>query len=140
MLLRATPLLPLLLLTLVPLSVLGDNPHLRKKQGVTDYGDMHRELEHLKQTEGQYNPKIGKLDTDSDEEYYYYTLHDVNEDGYLDGHELYHAFADDYAEEGNVIAHDTLVEWVDHVLEEDDQEQDGRISWAEYLLSQGKRG
>lgn len=58
--------------------------------------------------------------------YYLFVIHDVNGDGYLDGHELRAAFTDFEHEEGHteekeeLIPLDEVNEMVDHVLLEDD--------------------
>jgi Ca2+-binding EF-hand superfamily protein len=64
--------------------------------------------------------------------YYLFVIHDLNGDGYLDGHELRAAFTD-FDEEGEhnhsqtdlyrkieTIPFDEITDMVDHVLEEDD--------------------
>ncbi|KAI9020823.1 hypothetical protein CLU79DRAFT_219563 [Phycomyces nitens] len=71
--------------------------------------------------------------------YYLFVVHDKNADGHLDGHELRAAFTD--FEEGDedptkFISLEEVTEMVDHVLEEDDINGDGLISWDEYLQSQ----
>ncbi|KAI8977883.1 hypothetical protein BDB01DRAFT_726913 [Pilobolus umbonatus] len=63
--------------------------------------------------------------------YYLFVIHDLNEDGYLDGHELMAAFNED-----NSTQLDEIVSMVDHVLLEDDRNGDGLISWSEYLESE----
>ncbi|KAI9355577.1 hypothetical protein BD770DRAFT_323799 [Pilaira anomala] len=76
--------------------------------------------------------------------YYLFVIHDINGDGYLDGHELRAAFTDfDHDDEHGhteekeeLIPLDEVNEMVDHVLEEDDKNGDGLISWSEYLESQ----
>lgn len=98
--------------------------------------------------------------------YYLFVIHDVNGDGYLDGHELRAAFSDfDHEDEERkehhislavTIPFDEITEMVDHVLEEDDKNGEqvlhcmlyvdmililfftysGLISWSEYLESQ----
>ncbi|KAI9248483.1 hypothetical protein BDA99DRAFT_446161 [Phascolomyces articulosus] len=72
--------------------------------------------------------------------YYLFVLHDTNGDGNLDGHELRAAFTDfDEDEEDDptqYVSLDEVTDMVDHVLEEDDLNGDGLISWEEYLQSQ----
>ncbi|CAO3630034.1 unnamed protein product [Mucor hiemalis] len=70
--------------------------------------------------------------------YYLFLIHDVNSDGYLDGHELRQAFTDFGGDEDatQYLSLDEVTEMVDHVLEEDDLHGDGLISWPEYLESQ----
>ncbi len=58
-------------------------------------------------------------------------LHDYNEDNHLDGHELRAAFA---SESDNYNIRDIEAR-VDKVLEDDDMDNDGKISWDEFLGS-----
>ncbi|ORY98137.1 hypothetical protein BCR43DRAFT_438160 [Syncephalastrum racemosum] len=72
--------------------------------------------------------------------YYLFLLHDTDGDNHLDGHELRTAFTDyDEGEEDDptrYVSLDEVTEMVDHVLEEDDLNGDGLISWDEYMASQ----
>ncbi|ORX52705.1 hypothetical protein DM01DRAFT_1268933, partial [Hesseltinella vesiculosa] len=72
--------------------------------------------------------------------YYLFVLHDRNGDGHLDGHELRAAFSDFDAEHEEdptkFVSLEDITAMVDHVLEEDDLDGDGRISWEEYMQSQ----
>ncbi|EPZ36498.1 hypothetical protein ROZALSC1DRAFT_31104 [Rozella allomycis CSF55] len=65
-----------------------------------------------------------------------FNLRDVNRDGYLDGHELRFIFVESFPSMPLV----ELDKAVDHVLEEDDKNNDGKISFAEYIASQKKHG
>ncbi|KAI9302888.1 hypothetical protein BJ944DRAFT_166420 [Cunninghamella echinulata] len=72
--------------------------------------------------------------------YYLFVLHDRNGDGYLDGHELRGAFSDfdvEHEEDpAKYVSLEDITSMVDHVLEEDDLDGDGKISWEEYMQSQ----
>jgi Ca2+-binding EF-hand superfamily protein len=58
--------------------------------------------------------------TDDDDLYYLFSIHDVNRDGYLDGHELREAFIDDEFGDSEGLKLEEIVEMIDHVLLEDD--------------------
>ncbi|CAG8729371.1 3598_t:CDS:2, partial [Racocetra fulgida] len=60
--------------------------------------------------------------SDEDELYYLFSIHDTNQDGYLDGHELRGAFTDDHedSDNTNVLKMEEIVEMIDHALLEDD--------------------
>jgi len=103
-----------------------------------NYGD-HAKIRqhvksHLKDIPGQNFEEL----TDDDELYYLFSIHDVNHDGYLDGHELREAFIGDDIFENleQPLKLDEIIGMIDHVLLEDDMNNDGKISWEEYLLSQ----
>ncbi|CAG8646741.1 3204_t:CDS:2, partial [Scutellospora calospora] len=77
--------------------------------------------------------------SEEDELYYLFSIHDTNNDGHLDGHELRGAFIEHESDDDsnkNLLTIEEIVEMIDHVLLEDDMNNDGKISWDEYLLSQ----
>ncbi|CAO3667001.1 unnamed protein product [Rhizopus stolonifer] len=75
--------------------------------------------------------------SDEDIIYYLFLIHDRNGDGFLDGHELRQAFTDFGDEDASkFLSLEEVTEMIDHVIEEDDLNGDGLISWSEYLESQ----
>ncbi|KAI9349268.1 hypothetical protein DFJ73DRAFT_760640 [Zopfochytrium polystomum] len=129
-----------------------------------NYGDVHLGAETIrrkirerikKQMDGKTFNDMPMPDPSSeDDQYYYFTLHDYNNDEHLDGHELRVVFSDmealtDQGRSGRPdmngkLAKDRLTlekveELIDSVLEEDDLDNDGAISWAEYVASQERR-
>ena len=72
---------------------------------------------------------------------YFFSLHDYNKDHHLDGHELALAFMgyEFYHEKEEIPKEISQVDMefmIDHALLEDDKDNDGKISWIEYLESQ----
>ncbi|CAG8608341.1 6814_t:CDS:2, partial [Paraglomus occultum] len=98
-----------------------------------NFGDSARVKEHVQQHLKDI-PHPEKMSAD-DELYYLFSIHDVNKDGHLDGHELREAFIDHSEDGKQTLTLDEIIEMVDHVLNEDDMDNDGMISWEEYLLS-----
>ncbi|KAL9540928.1 hypothetical protein MBANPS3_009415 [Mucor bainieri] len=95
--------------------------------------------EHLKSLAADASQEIPDDLKDEDMIYYLFLIHDVNGDGFLDGHELRAAFTDfgdEHEDATQYLSLEEVTEMVDHVLEEDDLDGDGRISWSEYLESQ----
>ncbi|KAI9350022.1 hypothetical protein DFJ73DRAFT_832797 [Zopfochytrium polystomum] len=93
----------------------------------------------------------GEVIPQQEDLYYFFTLSDFNNDGHLDGHELRNSFVQlevqadlerrGRPDENGHYARQRLplrdVEaMVDHALSEDDVNNDGLISWTEYLASQ----
>lgn len=80
-------------------------------------------MEHIKSMAKEGQDPQAKL-TENELVYYLFVLHDTNNDGHLDGHELRAAFTDfDEDEEDDptrYVALDEITDMVDHVLEEDD--------------------
>ncbi|CEP08295.1 hypothetical protein [Parasitella parasitica] len=106
----------------------------------SNYGDgkknKHHIQEHMKsmtKSDKDDVPDLGEQDMI----YYLFVIHDINGDGYLDGHELRAAFTDFDEHDGeDPLTLQEVTEMVDHVLLEDDKNGDGLISWSEYLESQ----
>ncbi|KAJ3296732.1 hypothetical protein HK104_001293 [Borealophlyctis nickersoniae] len=140
----------LLLLSLVCISA-ADAPIKYNKEH-SNYGDFHNAAKHARAqahvNQQQPGQASQKTEDPTDDLYWFFSLHDKNVDGYLDGHELRSAFVDaegdgsDMDGDGKIeepAKHLTLSEletMVDHVLGEDDLDGDGKISWWEYLQSQ----
>ncbi|KAI9141593.1 hypothetical protein BKA69DRAFT_1038339 [Paraphysoderma sedebokerense] len=100
--------------------------------------------------------ELNKTHTDysqDDEQYYFFLLHDYDEDEKLDvvkvqlmdalflvyhhtvGCEMRAAFTD-YEYDADTVKLKEITDMIDHVLDEDDLDNDGKISWEEYLASQ----
>lgn len=69
-----------------------------------------------------------------DDMYYYFSLHDYNNDGHLDTHELRYAFTEH--DTSHSISLKDVEEMINYVILDDDRDNDGTISWDEYLESQ----
>ncbi|KAI8867325.1 hypothetical protein GQ42DRAFT_109119, partial [Ramicandelaber brevisporus] len=65
--------------------------------------------------------------------YYFFAVHDYNDDNHLDGHELLHALMSE--PESHKMSLGELEHWVDSILKDDDNNGDGLISWEEYMAS-----
>ncbi|KAI9594280.1 hypothetical protein BDF19DRAFT_414667 [Syncephalis fuscata] len=92
------------------------------------YGDIHLANEHMA-AEMKLDEKINK----EDDPYYFFNINDANGDGWLDGHELRAAFI---AEDKEMKLKE-LDEWVARALKSEDVDGDNRISFNEYLASEG---
>ncbi|KAJ3017988.1 hypothetical protein HKX48_003238 [Thoreauomyces humboldtii] len=132
----------LLLLTLHPPAVHGSTPQDAPPTNgdKSNYGDFHRSAqyarEHLPETPSTDIPAFKS--TAEEDLYYFFSLHDLNGDHHLDGHELRNAFT----HAGEMPPPDmrmTVADtegMIDHALLEDDTNYDGLVSWEEYLASQ----
>ncbi|KAJ3271496.1 hypothetical protein HDV01_006626 [Terramyces sp. JEL0728] len=109
---------------------------LAKKQvdlSKSNYGNYHESVKsfrkHNTETSGD----------EKDDVFYFFSLHDYNK-GELDGHELGMALMGyelyDQEEMQNEYDLEDLEEMIDHAMDEDDKDGNGKISWAEYLESQ----
>ncbi|KAF9582354.1 hypothetical protein BGW38_000307 [Lunasporangiospora selenospora] len=98
----------------------------------SNYGDMDKAKEFAKEM-----GEKGKNLSEKEELMMLFSLHDSNKDGYLDGIELRAAFSDyNQGVTQSQVLLKSMIDMIDHVIEEDDIDNDGKISWEEYLISQ----
>ncbi|OZJ05893.1 hypothetical protein BZG36_00893 [Bifiguratus adelaidae] len=103
----------------------------------SNYGQKETQRSHIEEHLKELGSDIPADMTAKDEMIYVFTLHDYDKDGHLDGHELRAAFTDfDGINAADLLNLEEVNEMVDHVLEEDDINGDGKISWEEYIASQ----
>ncbi|KAF9356608.1 hypothetical protein BGX26_004998 [Mortierella sp. AD094] len=98
----------------------------------SNYGDMGKAKEFAKEHMGE----KAKTLSQKEELMMLFSLHDSNKDGFLDGIELRAAFSDYTQGEDSNLPLEKMHNMIDHVIEEDDTNNDGKISWEEYLISQ----
>ncbi|CAF2365934.1 unnamed protein product [Rotaria sp. Silwood2] len=119
----------------------GGQPHVARK--MEDY--VH-DAEHLRHDlEGQINTPKEEM-TSEQQNFYYFKLHDTNDDNRLDGLEIVAAFDHAHQEEksntndttGQTPPHqerlvdEELIRIVDDILKEEDLDYDGYISYEEF--------
>ena len=105
----------------------------------SNYGDVHKARAYLKSKFKSDNEQIEL--NDKKDHFYFFSIHDYNRDHCLDGHELRLAltgyeFEHTKDQESSFVPDDEVESVIDHVLLEDDKNNDGKISWEEYLESQ----
>jgi len=71
-----------------------------------------------------------------DEEYYFFILHDYNSNDMLDGNELLKAYTDFGKIDNENVAKSEIIDYIDYIFEHNDLNNDGQISWDEYLRAQ----
>lgn len=104
----------------------------------TNYGNVHKSSDYYNShKEGKHAAST----TQEEDVFYFFGLHDYNKDGKLDGCELGLAFQGyehlkDGSEQLDLIPQRDLEYLIDHALMEDDTDNDGYLSWEEYLASQ----
>ncbi|KAL3901987.1 MAG: hypothetical protein SGCHY_000168 [Lobulomycetales sp.] len=109
----------------------GESPH---HDSGSNYGDNHKVHEEVNEAMHHIDPDHKEhYDADDDDKYYYFSLHDLNHDSHLDGHEMREAL---YLPQDGSISLAEAEKMIDHIMEEDDHDNDGMISWEEYLESQ----
>lgn len=91
---------------------------VRADEGVHDHI-----REHMPMIDDMYNDDI-----------YFFSLHDTNADGHLDGHEMRVALLDSHGHQREQKSLEQVENRVDAILAKDDRNGDGRISFAEFNL------
>jgi len=86
---------------------------------------------HIKEHMADLGEKIENI-SEEDEELYLFSLHDLDGDGFVDGYELRVSFSEH--DEGASLKE--LESQVDQLLEQYDDDNDGRLSLEEYLNSE----
>ncbi|XP_048457044.1 multiple coagulation factor deficiency protein 2 homolog [Rhincodon typus] len=103
---------------------------------ITDHHHIEKELKHYL---GQ--PKIDELSVE-ELQFYYFTLHDFDKNTFLDGLEILTALEDSLEETLESFSTEEmiklLIEMTDEVLEKDDVDNDGYLSYYEYIHSQNR--
>ncbi|XP_077148438.1 multiple coagulation factor deficiency protein 2 homolog [Ranitomeya variabilis] len=118
-------------------SVRGQFPKdaFHNKTIITDHHHLEEELKH----------ELGEIDldkaTEDELEFYYFTMHDFDHNKLLDGLEIITALQESLDEHiGNVFSKEEkmkhYIEMTDEVLQEDDLDKDGFLSFVEYMHSQ----
>ncbi|UJR25169.1 hypothetical protein I4U23_006525 [Adineta vaga] len=115
-------------------------PHVARK--MEDY--VH-DMDHIRHDlEGQINKPKEQM-TPEEQNFYYFKLHDTNNDNRLDGLEIVAAFDHVHQEENTNnsttvqpptpherLADEELIRLVDDILKEEDRDRDGYISYEEF--------
>lgn len=105
---------------------------------LTQDSELLHDATHLKEDIG---PMADQLDfskmTEQEIEFYYFQIHDVDNNTKLDGLEIFHALQHTLHEESATESEQDLswiVELIDKVLEEDDLNNDGYLEYVEFVL------
>lgn len=127
---------------LLPLVLSHLHPHARTKR--SDEKDIEEEKAHLSE---ELEARFGDLDienmTEEERDFHYFRLHDFDQNNLLDGLEVFKALVhehehgsgkggeDDSGEPKQNF--DDIVEMIDKVLEQDDANKDGFLSYSEFV-------
>ncbi|KAI9333678.1 hypothetical protein BDR26DRAFT_868003 [Obelidium mucronatum] len=124
---------PLLLILAILSSIVAASRGASAFRG--SYGDFHKSSEQFKQAHQNSAEAMKANDL-----YLFFSLHDYDHNGHLDGHELRVAFTEFETKEKGFTTLAEVEKLVDEALEKDDHNGDGMIGWAEYLQSQRAAG
>ncbi|KAJ3156872.1 hypothetical protein HDU86_003407 [Geranomyces michiganensis] len=135
------PLLALAAILLVFTILITPATGIKIDQKASNYQNWHKAAQlaraHAPPPVPDTDPPVFK-DSAEEDLYYFFSLHDFNKDHHLDGHELWNAFssAGELPPKDQRLTVADLEEYVDHALKDDDIDNDGLVSWEEYLASQ----
>lgn len=114
------------------------HPHARSKRSDKE----EAEVEHLKEElEERFSEQEVANMTEEERDYHYFRLHDFDNNDLLDGLEVFKALIHEHEDgnnqdtgnEGVKKSFDDIVEMIDQVLEEDDADKDGFLSYSEFV-------
>jgi len=127
---------------LLPLALSHLHPHARTKR--SDEKGIEEEKAHLSE---ELEERFGDMDvenmTEEERDFHYFRLHDFDQNNLLDGLEVFKALVhehehgsgkggeDDSGEPKQNF--DDIVEMIDKVLEQDDANKDGFLSYSEFV-------
>jgi len=99
------------------------------------------DLDHIKHDLEGVIDLEGKTLNKNDLDFYFFKLHDIDSSGYLDGNELYSVLLDSNSliklDQGNMES--AYIESVDKILAESDYDNNGLITWVEFLKTSRDR-
>ncbi|KAM9316156.1 multiple coagulation factor deficiency protein 2-like [Gastrophryne carolinensis] len=101
---------------------------------ITDHHHLEEELSH----------ELGHIDlekaSEDELEFYYFTMHDFDHNKFLDGLEIMAALQDSLEEHFSIFTKEEkmkyYIDMTDEVLDQDDLDKDGFLSFVEYMHSQ----
>ncbi|KAI8815370.1 hypothetical protein BJ742DRAFT_864592 [Cladochytrium replicatum] len=103
----------------------------------SNYGNYHAAASHFMETAAFEPEQTAAAHGADDDLFVFFSSADLDRDHHLDGHELRNAFIAGFDEKVRTTLQIVdIEEMVDHALKEDDHDNDGKISWIEYLVSQ----
>merc|ERR1711862_694799 len=132
----------LVIFALLPLVLSHLHPHARTKR--SDEKGIEEEKAHLSE---ELEERFGDLDvenmTEEERDFHYFRLHDFDQNDLLDGLEVFKALVHEHEHNKNDSesepekygdkSFDDIVEVIDQVLEEDDLNKDGFLSYSEFV-------
>lgn len=127
----------ILFVTLLPLSYLHLHPHARTKRSEDK---IEEDKAHLsEELEAAFSREVIENMTAEERDYHYFRIHDFDKNDLLDGLEVFKAIIHEHEHDTNNTEEDAtnksfddIVEMIDKVLEEDDTNKDGFLSYSEF--------
>ncbi|CAF1073717.1 unnamed protein product [Adineta steineri] len=123
----------------------GEQPHISRKME-----DHVHDINHMKHDlQGQINKPVEQM-SQEEQNFYYFKLHDINNDNRLDGLEVIASFDHEHEEENlqnatvdghhnntknERIGDEELTNLIDDILKEEDLDRDGFISYEEFKVA-----
>ncbi|XP_071832107.1 multiple coagulation factor deficiency protein 2 homolog isoform X2 [Apostichopus japonicus] len=127
----------LLLVVLIPGYTSSSNDHSQEGEHLSKLHDSKfvADADHIKEHHAEELGDVKLEDMSQEElEFRFFSNHDFNNDTNLDGLELYQAFAHSWSQVDQLETQKHIVKTVDLVLETDDLDKDGYITYQEYTV------
>ena len=125
------------LATILPPSFLHLHPHARTKRSEEK---IEEDKVHLsEELEAAFSREAIENMTTEERDYHYFRIHDFDKNDLLDGLEVFkaiiheHEHDTNYTEDVTNKSFDDIVQMIDKVLEEDDTNKDGFLSYSEFV-------
>ena len=127
------------MVVMIPLSSCHLHPHARTKRSEEAAEEVKA---HISEELEEFSSVDVENMTEEERDYHYFRLHDFDKNNLLDGLEVFKALAHEH--ENETISEDSdddlksggrfddIVEMIDRVLEEDDTNKDGFLSYSEF--------
>merc|ERR1712170_91938 len=137
---QPTHMMMVTLVSLVSETMTHLHPHARTKR--SDEGQIQGDKAHLsEELEEAFNKEAIENMTAEERDFHYFRIHDFDKNNLLDGLEVFKALVHESEHEKNETeqnseaekSFDDIVEMIDKVLEEDDTNKDGFLSYSEFV-------
>lgn len=115
----------------------AEEGHGHDHDGARSFHEHAKDRDHImKDMEGVVNKPESEM-SQEELQFHYFKLHDANNDNLLDGWELMFALNhdDSKTDEKKVLSDKEISDMLDPIFQEDDRNQDGFISYSEFMAS-----
>ncbi|XP_050425273.1 multiple coagulation factor deficiency protein 2 homolog [Adelges cooleyi] len=113
------------------------HPSPKSNTKFTDDKPILHDVRHIEEDLGYFDELEDKTYSEEEIEFRYFTVHDYDKNTKLDGLELLIAFHHnaERQEDAQPIPMEETIDLVDQILEEDDTDNDGFLSYTEYIIA-----
>ncbi|XKL62274.1 hypothetical protein PGB90_002107 [Kerria lacca] len=121
------------------------HPQPKSHKNILSDEEILHDKRHISEDLGDWSDQYAQL-TDEEIEFRYFKVHDLDNNTKLDGVEIYQAIkhsmdmsSNSYEDREWEEKESTIIDLIDQVLMEDDTNNDGYLSYAEYIIGRQKQ-